>query len=69
MIRTALASVLALVAPAQLATAETITVCPDGCDFVNINPAIAAADDGDVIQLAATTYALFNTINTLVRKI
>ena len=38
------------------ASAETITVCADGCDYPSINAAIAAASDGDVIQLAAETY-------------
>ena len=31
------------------ASAETITVCPEGCDHVLVNAAIDAASDGDVI--------------------
>ena len=39
------------------ASADTITVCGDSeCDFTSINAAIAAANDGDVIQLSAETY-------------
>lgn len=33
------------------ASGETITVCPEGCDHVLVNPAIAAASDGDVILI------------------
>ena len=38
------------------AHADTITVCQSGCDHTSINAAIAAADDGDVIQLSAEIY-------------
>ena len=38
------------------ATAETITVCANGCDYTSINDAIDASSNGDVIQLAAETY-------------
>ena len=44
--------------------ANTITVCLLGCDYASINSAIAAADDGDVIQLAAGTYLEGSVIDT-----
>ena len=45
-----------LFAFASTATAETITVCANGCDYTSINDAIDASSNGDVIQLAAETY-------------
>ena len=54
---------------ATSASAETITVCEEGCDFVSINAAIAASTDGDVIQLSAETYAERATIDTLGKAI
>lgn len=41
---------------ATTSSAETITVCATGCDHTSINEAIAAAKDGDVVQLAAEVY-------------
>jgi hypothetical protein len=38
------------------ASAATLTVCPSGCMFSQIAPAIAAASPGDTIQVAAGTY-------------
>ncbi len=54
---------------ATSATAETITVCEEGCDFTSINAAIAASTDGDVIQLSAETYAEGATIDSLGKAI
>jgi len=34
----------------------TLYVCTSGCDYASISPAIAAADDGDTIIVAAGTY-------------
>ena len=51
------------------AHADTITVCQSGCDHTSINAAIAAADDGDVIQLSAETYVEGTTIDTLGKAI
>ncbi|MCP3936232.1 MAG: hypothetical protein GY708_12770, partial [Actinomycetia bacterium] len=45
-----------LFAFASIATAETITVCANGCDYTSINDAIEDSSNGDVIQLAAETY-------------
>jgi hypothetical protein len=38
------------------ASATTLTVCPSGCAFTQIAPALAAAKNGDTIQVAAGTY-------------
>jgi hypothetical protein len=35
---------------------RTIEVCPDGCPFTQLAPALAQASDGDTIALAAGTY-------------
>ena len=39
------------------AGAATVTVCPSGCRFTQIGPAIAAASAGDTITVAAGTYS------------
>ena len=45
-------------------SAETITVCLDGsCDFTDPAAAVQAAADGDVIEIAAGTYLLDETIS------
>src|SRR5262249_11264203 len=36
--------------------AATLTVCPDGCAFSQIAPAVAAANNGDTIAVAPGTY-------------
>jgi fibronectin-binding autotransporter adhesin len=48
-------AVLSLVGAGQ-ASAATLSVCPSGCAFSQIAPAIAAASPGDTIQVAAGTY-------------
>lgn len=63
---------IAAIAFAMLASpvaAETITVCAKGCDYTSINAAIAAASDGDVIQLAAETYFEGEQVDTLGKAI
>ena len=47
----------------------TITVCASGCDFTSVNAAISAANDYDVIQLAAETYFEGEQIDTLGKAI
>jgi hypothetical protein len=42
------------VAPA--AYADTLTVCPSGCDFTAIQPAIDSASSGDTIQIFSGVY-------------
>jgi hypothetical protein len=68
MYRTLLAAV-ALAVSSVTASADTITVCADGCDYTSINAAINAASDGDVIQLAAETYFEGSQIDTLGKAI
>ena len=51
------------------AWADTVTVCASGCNYTSINAAIAAAQNGDVIQLAAQTYLEGAVINTLGKAI
>jgi hypothetical protein len=50
----AVASVLTVSAGAS--SAGTLTVCPTGCAFSQIAPAIAAAKSGDTVKVAAGTY-------------
>ena len=45
--------------------ADTLSVCLDGtCDFVDIQTAIDAASNGDVIQISGETYLLEATLDT-----
>lgn len=62
-------ALLGFLAVCGTAAAETITVCSSGCDHASINAAIDAANDGDVIQLSAETYAEGAEINTLGKAI
>ena len=61
--RCLLTALLVLVG-ARVSCAETITVCASGCDYTSINAAIAVANDGDVIQLAAQSYSEGSTVDT-----
>jgi hypothetical protein len=51
------------------AGAATVKVCPSGCAFSQIAPAIAAASSGDTIQVAAGTYDGGFTIDKSVRLV
>ena len=51
-----LISLLLLIIPAVAASTNTITVCPLGCDYVAIQPAVDAATFGDTIIVSAGTY-------------
>ncbi len=46
-----------LLAEAEPASAATLTVCPHGCQFSQIAPAVAAAHNGDIIRIGPGTYA------------
>jgi hypothetical protein len=53
----ALLTTAVLAFASSVATADTITVCLDGsCDYADIQSAINAASDGDLITVAAGTY-------------
>ena len=60
LVRSGIVLVSALATPLM---AETITVCPDGsCDFTDPAAAAASAVSGDVVEIAAGTYLLENTV-------
>jgi hypothetical protein len=61
----ALASVVAIVAlvGARRAEAATLSVCPSGCPYTQIAPALAAAQSGDTIKIGAGRYSGGLTIN------
>jgi hypothetical protein len=57
-------AILLAMSLASTAAAETITVCLDGsCDFTDPAAAAAVAVNGDVIEIAAGTYLLEETIS------
>jgi hypothetical protein len=63
------ACVLAAVAVAVgagRASAATLTVCPNGCAFTQIAPALAVANNGDTISVASGTYTGGFTIDVSV---
>ena len=51
-----LLAVAAATITAGQASAATLTVCPSGCAFNQIAPALAAANNGDTISIAPGTY-------------
>src|SRR5262249_38643324 len=52
----ALLAIAAATIAAGRASAATLTVCPSGCAFTQIAPALAAANNGDTISIGAGTY-------------
>ena len=62
-----LLAVAAAAATSGQASAATLTVCPSGCAFSQIAPAVAAAKDGDTISIAPGTYAGGVTIDVSVK--
>ena len=49
------AALFVMLLTAGTAAAATLTVCPSGCQYTTIADALAAAADGDTIQVAAGT--------------
>jgi hypothetical protein len=57
---------VAVAAGAARASAATLGVCPIGCAYSEISPALAVAKDGDTISIAPGTYAGGFTIDVSV---
>jgi hypothetical protein len=51
------------------ASAATVTVCPSGCRYTQLAPAVAAAHDGDTITLGPGTYHGGVTIGVSIRLV
>ena len=63
-------SVPALCLSALTVHADTLTVCLDGtCDFTDIQAAIDAASEGDVLQISGETYLLEATLDIAGKKL
>jgi hypothetical protein len=62
-----LLAVAAAAAGSREASAATVTVCPSGCAFTQIGPAVAAASNGDTISIAAGTYTGGFSVNVSVK--
>src|SRR5215471_11441456 len=54
-------------AGAGAASAATLTVCPSGCQYSQIGPAVAAAGNGDTIKVGPGTYQGGITIGVSVK--
>ena len=53
-----------LAVSASESSAATLQVCPSGCTYSQVAPAVAAAQSGDTVTVAAGTYQGGFTINT-----
>ena len=58
-----------LVLPAGQAFAATLNVCPSGCPYTQLAPALAAAHDGDTIRIGPGTYDGGVTIDVSVKLV
>jgi hypothetical protein len=65
----ALGGALLLVGPSGVAAAATLNVCPSGCPYAQIGPALAATQNGDTIRIGAGTYPGGISIATSVKLI
>lgn len=54
--RLAVMAAVMLSSPASTALADTLTVCPDGCDFAGIQEAVQSASPGDRVEVEAGEY-------------
>jgi hypothetical protein len=59
---------LLLLASGQ-ASAATLNVCPSGCPYTQLAPALAAADDGDTIRIGPGTYDGGVTIDVSIKLV
>jgi hypothetical protein len=59
---------LLVLAPGQ-ASAATLNVCPSGCPYTQLAPALAAADNGDTIRIGPGTYDGGVTIDVSVKLV
>jgi hypothetical protein len=66
LISVALMSTALLLVAAQ-ASAATLNVCPSGCPYTQLAPALAAADNGDTIRIGPGTYDGGVTIDVSVK--
>ena len=57
----------ALLLVAAQASAATLNVCPSGCPYTQLAPALGAAHDGDTIRLGPGTYDGGVTIDVSVK--
>jgi hypothetical protein len=53
----------------SIVASSNTTICAEDCDYTSINAAIAAAEEGDVLELKAETYILSGTVDTLGKAI
>jgi hypothetical protein len=64
-----LAAIAAATIAAGRASAATLTVCPGGCAFTQIAPALTAANNGDTISIGAGTYEGGLTVDKSVKLV
>ena len=64
-----LATTALLVLDAGPASAATLNVCPSGCAYTQLAPAVAAAHDGDTIKIGAGTYDGGVTVDVSVKLV
>jgi len=69
LVRLVLATTALLVLDAGPASAATLEVCPSGCAYTQLAPALAAAHDGDTIKIGAGTYDGGVTVDVSVKLV
>src|SRR6266545_523051 len=63
------AAVLVLVGGIAQASAVTLNVCPSGCPYTQLAPALAAAHRGDTVKIGPGTYAGGVTVDVSVKLV